>query len=72
MAGRRSRRSPAALLAKSPLDFKQMAMAMHGGFDNLASAADHGEPAKTLAGRLAGLLDRCAACHQAFRFDVTP
>ncbi len=59
-----------ALLIKLPLGFKQLAMPMHAGFDALAAAADRGEPASALAGRLVEQMDRCIGCHAAFRIDV--
>ena len=59
-----------ALLVKLPLDFKKLAMPMHAGFDDLATAAEHGEPAAALAARLVAQMDRCIGCHAAFRVDV--
>ncbi|MBI2236334.1 MAG: hypothetical protein HYU60_05170 [Magnetospirillum sp.] len=61
--------APPTLLAKLPLEFKRMAMPLHDGFDELAKAADRGEPVSALTGRLAHQLDRCAACHGAYRFE---
>ena len=60
------------LLAKLPLGFKQMAMPLHAGFDDLAAAAERGEPTAALAGRLIEQLDRCSACHESFRIDAEP
>jgi cytochrome c556 len=62
--------APPTLLAKLPLDFKVSAKGLHSGFDDLAAAAEKGEPAAALEGRLAGLVDRCSACHQSYRFDA--
>jgi len=59
-----------ALLIELPLGFKQLAMPMHAGFDDLAAAADRGEPAAALAARLVAQMDRCIGCHAAFRIDV--
>lgn len=61
-----------ALLAKLPLDFKKLAMNLHGGFDALAAAAEAGEPMPALHGRLVEQLDRCITCHESFRIDVAP
>lgn len=61
-----------ALLAKLPLEFKRQAMALHGGFDALAAAAEAGEAAPALTARLIEQLDRCGACHQGFRIDAVP
>ncbi|CAA7611342.1 conserved hypothetical protein [Candidatus Terasakiella magnetica] len=61
--------APSSLLAKLPLDFKRMAMPLHGGFDDLAAAAERGETPAALAGRLGEQLGRCNQCHSAYRFD---
>lgn len=58
------------LMAKLPLDFKQKAMPLHRGFDELAAAAERGEPASALSGMLLEQMDRCIGCHAAFRLDV--
>jgi hypothetical protein len=58
------------LLAKLPLDFKRLAMPLHQGFDELAAAAEHGEPLPALHNRLIEQMDRCIACHAAFRLEV--
>ena len=60
------------LLAKLPLGFKQMAMPLHDGFDDLAAAADRGDAFPALTGRMIAQLDRCTACHDSFRIDVAP
>ena len=59
-----------ALLLKLPLDFKRIAMPLHAGFDDLAVAAEGGEPSAALAQRLVAQLDRCIGCHAAFRIDI--
>ncbi|MDO8608273.1 MAG: hypothetical protein Q7R40_17195 [Phaeospirillum sp.] len=59
-----------SLLAKLPLDFKRLAMAMHGGFDGLAAEAEAGAPMPALTARLLEQLDRCIACHEGFRIDT--
>ena len=60
---------PVSLMAKLPLEFKEMGMAMHAGFDALASAADQGEATDKLLGLLTGQLNQCVACHQSFRIN---
>ncbi|WP_096703483.1 hypothetical protein [Magnetospirillum sp. 15-1] len=59
-----------ALLAKLPLDFKRLAMTLHGGFDEMAEAAAKGETPAQLNTRLIAQLDRCTVCHAGFRIDV--
>ena len=61
---------PLGLMARLPLDFKQAGMAMHGGFDEIAAAADRGESMKQLNARLADQLNLCVGCHQAYRIDA--
>ncbi len=56
-----------ALMAKLPLEFKRMALPLHKGFDDIAAAAQAGESTSALGDRLIGQMDRCIACHAAFR-----
>lgn len=63
---------PMSLMAKLPLEFKGMGMAMHKGFDELAAAAERGEATDKLLVRLAGQLNQCVGCHQGYRIDMTP
>lgn len=58
------------LLLKLPLDFKRLAMSLHGGFDEMADAAVRGESVADLNRRLIEQLDRCTTCHAGFRIDV--
>lgn len=58
------------LLAKLPLDFKRLAMPLHQGFDDLAAAAERDEPIPALHNRLIEQMDRCIACHAAFRLEA--
>lgn len=58
------------LLLKLPLDFKRLAMGLHGGFDEMADAAGRGETPAQLNRRLIEQLDRCTTCHAGFRIDV--
>ncbi len=59
-----------ALMVKLPLAFKQLGLPLHRGFDDLAAAAERGEPASALSRRLVEQLDRCVACHGAYRLEV--
>ena len=61
---------PADLLVRLPVDFKQAGMAMHGGLDMIAEAADRGESMKQLNARLADQLNLCVGCHQTYRIDA--
>lgn len=63
---------PLDLMARLPLGFKQAGMAMHGGFDEIATAADHGESFKDLNSRLGDQIGLCVGCHQTYRIDPAP
>ena len=56
-----------ALMAKLPLELKQLGMSVHRDMDNLAQAADSGKSAAELQGMLADTLSKCVACHAAWQ-----
>lgn len=63
---------PLSLMAKLPIGFKQLGLATHRAFDQLAlDAEDLGDAEHTQA-QLAQLLGNCVGCHAAFRFDLEP
>lgn len=63
---------PISLMAKLPIGFKQLGLATHRGFDQLALDADQlGDLAHTQA-QLAALLGNCVGCHAAYRIDPVP
>jgi hypothetical protein len=67
----RSHDVPLALMAKLPLEFKALALGVHGGFDTLATDAEAvGKPAHTLA-QLSGILQKCVACHASYEVKDT-
>lgn len=68
MAG--ARHVPPALMASLPLEFKQWGMAVHAGFDDLAAAAEAGEPADWQLDRLAKVMQTCVGCHASYRLDA--
>ncbi len=57
-----------ALMAKLPLDFKQMGLRVHAGFDEMATAASAGASAQKIAGLLADQLAICVGCHASYKF----
>jgi len=59
-----------ALMAKLPLEFKQLGMSVHHGFDDLADAVDKGATANDALARLEVQLVTCVACHASFRVDA--
>jgi cytochrome c556 len=61
---------PPTLLAKLPVDFKRAGMAMHAGFDKIATAAEFGENPQGLTVLLADQLNACTGCHMTYRFDI--
>ncbi len=71
-AGMASAADPSpALVGKLPLEFKRLGMSVHQGMDDLALAAEQGEPTSALLERLAGQLSTCAACHASWRFSAS-
>lgn len=62
-----------ALMAKLPLEFKQLGLSVHKRFDEIATAADSGASREQLLATLSTQLSACVACHASYRFDaVTP
>jgi hypothetical protein len=61
---------PIELMTKLPLEFKQLGLATHQGFDEISVAADQGETSEMVLTRLAEQLTRCVACHQVFRLEA--
>lgn len=62
---------PPALMAKLPLDFKQLGMGTHRGFDELSVAVEQEETPEMLMARLGDQLARCVACHAQYRLEST-
>ncbi len=59
-----------ALMAKIPLDMKQLGMGTHDYFDTIAGIArDTGDATEVTKG-MGVLLARCTSCHASYRFDV--
>lgn len=58
-----------ALMAKLPLDFKDLGLSVHKGFDELAAAADKGASGDELLERLGKQLAACTGCHASYRLD---
>jgi len=66
-AGSEAGRMPPAIAKKLPPEFRQLARATHEGFDALAADASRRDARHTLA-QASALMQRCNACHAAFRF----
>lgn len=58
-----------ALLAKLPLDFKQLALSVHKGWDGLAQLAEAGASSDEILRRFDGQLTGCVGCHAGYRFQ---
>ena len=63
---------PPAMMGKLPLEFKALALSVHGDFDTIAMDAEWtGLPKRTL-GQLSDVLQKCTTCHEKYRLtDVT-
>lgn len=55
------------LMAKLPLEFKNLGMSVHGDFDLLAADIDNGLTQQQIVQRLAATTSKCVACHSAYR-----
>ena len=55
-----------ALMVKLPVEFKKLAMGMHGDMDEIAKAGEAGKPAPELLKMTSNALQKCVACHQAW------
>ena len=61
---------PNSLKAKLPKEFKQLAFAVHGGFDQLALDAESLGDTKHTQKQLGGILQNCVACHNMFQIHT--
>jgi len=59
-----------ALMARLPLDFKQLGLSVHRGFDELAAAADKGAATGDILMRLGNQLSACVGCHAGYRLQA--
>ena len=55
------------LMAKLPLEFKNLGMSVHGDFDLLAADIDNGLTPQQIVQRLGATTTKCVACHAAYR-----
>lgn len=62
--------TPAALLAKIPLDMKQLGFGTHDRFDALAALATESNDPTKVTIELGDLMTNCTGCHAGYRFDV--
>lgn len=63
---------PVTLMGKLPLQFKQLGMSTHQGFDQFAmDARDLGDARYSLQ-QLGQLINNCVACHATFQLRAAP
>jgi hypothetical protein len=67
-AGAEGGRMPPAIAKKLPPEFRQLARATHEQFDSLAADAAGRRDARHTLAQTSALIQRCNACHAAFRF----
>ena len=61
---------PLELMSKLPLQFKQLGLSTHEGFDQIAlDARDLGDPQHTLQ-QLSHLMANCVACHATYQLRL--
>ncbi len=56
-----------ALMAKLPLEFKQLGLSVHKSWDGMAQLAEHGASADEILTRLNAQLSSCVGCHAGYR-----
>jgi hypothetical protein len=55
------------IMAKLPLEFKQLGMSVHEDFDKLAETIAKGADSPIVLRGLSGITARCVGCHAAYR-----
>ncbi len=62
-----------SLMAKLPLDFKELGLSVHKRFDEISTEADSGVSREQVLASLSPQLSACVACHTVYRIEaVTP
>ncbi|MDE2379673.1 hypothetical protein [Bradyrhizobium sp.] len=59
-----------ALMAKLPLEFKELGLGLHRRFDDIARAADSGASREQVLTSLGAQLSACIGCHEGYRLDA--
>ncbi len=62
--------APAGLMARLPMEFKQMGFAVHGLFDAMADSLEAGASTELTRQQLNVQLNHCVACHKVFKIQV--
>lgn len=63
---------PDTLKAKLPKEFKQLAFAVHNGFDQLAMDAESLGDSKHAQKQLGAIMKNCVSCHSMFQIHAKP
>lgn len=59
-----------ALMVKLPVEFKKLAMGMHGDMDEIAKAGESGKSALELLKMTSNVLMKCVACHAVWQIKA--
>ena len=59
-----------ALMAKLPIEFKQLGMSVHHEMDDIAKAAEAGKSSAEILQMASNTLTRCVACHAAWQIKA--
>lgn len=63
---------PAAMMGKLPLEFKSLALGVHGEFDAIAADAQSGGASRRALAQLSDVLRKCVACHASYQVKAAP
>ena len=59
-----------ALMAKLPIEFKQLGMSVHHEMDDIAKAAEAGKSSAEILRMASNTLTKCVACHAAWQIKA--
>lgn len=58
------------LMAKLPLELKKLGMSVHRDMDDIASAAESGQPSAEILKKASSVLTKCMACHATWQLKA--
>lgn len=58
------------LMAKLPLELKKLGMSVHHDMDDIASAAESGQPSAEILKMASNVLTKCVACHATWQLRL--
>lgn len=58
------------LMAKLPIEFKQLGLGLHRDMDDIAKAAESGKPVPELLKMTSSTLAKCVSCHAAWQIKA--